>query len=251
MLEKIIEANKAVERDMADSRQYKIAVIGKMKSGKSSFIRAYFRYFFGDDAGINPPIDIVECTRVSREYSLPFHEVALWDIPGYGSTSVTEKDYFKLHQLDKYDAYVMCSAVYSDFELALHNEIALQGKRYVYARTKTDMAMRNWMRSQNATDAEWTRERNKIEQSLKTYFHDVPIFFIDNKKPNEFDFPNLVIQLPYIADFSIESRRKKQEHDKKKKKTSKQHSTQRSTHRSTQHSTQPSTNETASSCALM
>lgn len=187
---------------MAAQRDFKIAVIGKMKSGKSSFIRAYLKHN-GDNGDIKPPTDIVECTKYPKKYPLPNHPIILWDIPGYGATTISEKEYFKRYQLDQYDSYIMCSATYSDFELDLHNEIAKLGKRYMYVRTKTDMTKRNWMRSQNATEVEWNKEKNRIEQNLKTYFVDVPVFFIDSKKPDELDFKSLVTALPNMAEFSI------------------------------------------------
>lgn len=174
-------------------RPFNLAIIGRSNSGKSSFIKAMFHSQFGQECNINPPIDLVECTMECKRYHHGDSPVVLWDVPGCGTVRVPSADYPSKINMDRYDGFIICvSNVFSEYELALHNLVAIRKKTHVIVRTNVASAIAN---EQHAHPQSFNREitlqtiRKKIEDHL--YKTGAPIFLVDNHHPEEFDFPDL------------------------------------------------------------
>ena len=183
-----------------------VGVLGKTGVGKSTLINAFFGLPHNDDYAAN--IDVVECTKTITPYYLPGNEVVLWDVPGFGTQSFKDDaDYIETIQLKNYDFYLLLSCNKTDeFEIQLHNEIARQGKRYYYIRTKFFQELRNEKLAHGATFSEMNT-RSNIEKQIAGIFPDVPIYFVDSLKPDLYDFPTLMTIIKDGAEFSISSHR--------------------------------------------
>ena len=89
----------------------KIAIIGEMKAGKSSFINTIRGYSTVDSENINySKVDFQECTRKPSLYKFDNNEqIELWDLPGVNGIKVLTKseDLEKLTEKDM-DHYFEC-----------------------------------------------------------------------------------------------------------------------------------------------
>ncbi|XP_041358760.1 interferon-inducible GTPase 5-like [Gigantopelta aegis] len=183
-----------------------VAVIGKSGTGKSTFINAYFGLPHTEDYAAMT--DVVECTQITTPYYLPGCDVVLWDVPGFGiQRCQDDADYIHKINLKNFDFYLLLSCNKTDeYELLLHNEIAKQGKRYFYIRTKFYTELKNDKRANGASFSE-ENTRNKIRKEITDTFPDVPVYFVDSLKPDMYDFPSLKLLVKEGTLFSKSSHR--------------------------------------------
>lgn len=160
-------------RGQDDSRKLNLAIIGKSNSGKSSLIKALLQAQFplGSDICLDLPVtDALECTRECTPYYHRDSPVVLWDVPGCGTQNEPIENYEKRIEMSQYDGFIVCcGGPVTEDELYLNNLIALKGRRYIFVRTKIDIALENDKKAHpstfSITDA-LKRIRTSIEEKL-------------------------------------------------------------------------------------
>lgn len=174
-------------------KPFEIAVIGRSNSGKSSFIKAMFHAQYGQQCNINPTTDIVESTMECKRYHYGDSPVALWDVPGCATVRVPSEDYPSIINMDRYDGFIICvSNVFSEYELALHNPVAVRKKTHVIVRTNVATAIASEQQTHPKT-FDKDKTLHTLWKKIEDHVHrtGASVYLIDNHHPEEFDFPNL------------------------------------------------------------
>lgn len=170
-------------RSRRDTKTFNIAVIGKVKSGKSSLIRALLQAQFqlGPDDTL-PATDALECTRTCSKYEYGDSRVALWDVPGCGTQNEPLALYEKRIEIDKYDGFIICcGGPVTENEICLHNLIAQKRRRYIFVRTKIDIALEN-ERKAHPVSFDVRESLSKIRENFEKNLPDcgVPLFLVSS-----------------------------------------------------------------------
>ncbi|XP_055330827.1 interferon-inducible GTPase 5-like [Paramacrobiotus metropolitanus] len=179
-----------------------IAIIGSSGAGKSTFINAV-RGLTSDDPDA-APTGCVETTREATAYAQPGNDMLkFWDLPGVGTDNFPQDRYLELIHFDRYDFFLILSAVrFTGLDMWLGREILQSNRQFFFVRTKIAMDVSNDRRTRPRThdeDVLLRTIREDIEMHLRKNQALAPIFLIDSLRTRRFDFNQLEMQL--IKDF--------------------------------------------------
>lgn len=178
-------------------RGFNLGVIGRSNCGKSSLIKALIRPKLNPENGHLPKTDFLECTDKCEKFEVPGCRIALWDVPGCGTQKEALVGYDDRIDMEKYDGFIVCCAgPITEYELALNNLIASHGRRYIFVRTKVDIAIENEKKAHPSTfKEEETLKvlRDTITEKLSE--NGVTEFLVSSRNPEEFDFRNLAYMI--------------------------------------------------------
>ncbi|CAI5781155.1 interferon-inducible GTPase 5-like [Podarcis lilfordi] len=148
---------------------------------------------------------VKETTMVPQEYSHPtFPKVKIWDLPGIGTTKFSAKEYLKKVNFSKYDFFIIiASGRFTEDDTKLALEIHKKKKKFYYVRSKVDVDIDNYRRSQGI-DVDDTHEKMQAEKealdiirkdsydNLKALGESSPrVFLISRWDLSKYDFPLL------------------------------------------------------------
>lgn len=135
-----------------------IAITGESGSGKSSFVNAFRGVDHRDKRAA--PTGCVETTTEVKEYIHPnYSNVALWDLPGIGTTNFPAAKYLEHVKFQKYDFFIIISDTrFRENDVMLAQEIQNMGKKFYFVRSKIDNDLLAAERSQRNFNAEKTLE---------------------------------------------------------------------------------------------
>ncbi|XP_059833368.1 interferon-gamma-inducible GTPase 10-like isoform X1 [Hypanus sabinus] len=170
----------------------KIAVLGDVGSGKSTFINA-MRDVRSDDPGAAPTGND-EASTVPTRYRYPsLPDVQLWDLPGLNSFGFELNRYLKQVDFVSYDFYIIVSqARFRECDGELSKRIQEQQKEFYYIRSKID----NDAFSMQMQGVDFSQGQMQIIQDCVKNFQNVgvkppAIFLISSFDVKEYDFPKL------------------------------------------------------------
>ena len=178
-------------------RGFNLGVIGRSNCGKSSLIKALILSKLNPENGRLPKTDFLECTEKCEKFEVPGCRIAFWDVPGCGTQEEALVGYDDRIDMEKYDGFIVCCAgPITEYELALNNLIARHGRRYIFVRTKVDIAIENEKKAHPSTFKE--KETLKVLReaiSEKLSENGVTEFLVSSRNPKKFDFGNLVYMI--------------------------------------------------------
>ena len=133
-----------------------IAVTGESGVGKSTFVNAFRGIDNRDERAA--PTGEVETTMKPKAYPHPtYPNVALWDLPGIGTTKFPADQYLKYVEFEKFDIFILVSADrLSENDAKLAQEIKTMGKKFYFVCSKIDKNLEAAQRSQREYDKEKT-----------------------------------------------------------------------------------------------
>ena len=171
----------------------KIAVIGKTKSGKSSFINA-IRGLSPQDKGA-AKVGVCQVTTKTKEYPSPDNPNLIYvDVPGVGTPSFPQETYLEVVNIDQFDFFIILSCdTFTEYDDWLVSEIKRRGKSFLFIRTKIDIDLR----SQEEDFKDSFSEKETLEMIKKNCKDNIKntedrfIYLISNKQMSKWDFPSV------------------------------------------------------------
>jgi len=181
-----------------------VAVIGSLGVGKSSFVNA-IRGLNADDEGA-AAVGVKQTTMEPRSYPHPDNPMLLlWDLPGVGTHQFPKATYLAEIDVDRYDFFLLITVRLTENDIWLGEEFRKRNKKYFVVRTKTEQDVASDREAHpkiHSEEAVVNCIRESTSKQLKENgCEDVPLYLIDNYKPNKFDFEKLKLQL--IEDFPV------------------------------------------------
>ena len=177
-----------------------ILVVGQSRHGKSSFINA----LVGDT--VAEVGHFGNCTTEVREYSPKnYPHIRIYDAAGISSTDCKREEFETKTQMkeNNYDAFfIVTKDVFNSDAEFIRRKIEKKKRPFSIVRTHADLAAGNLYNHNETRIATNRRAREKIVQDLKNQLRDlkvnsdkIPIYVVDNKNTDEFDFPKIMEDL--------------------------------------------------------
>lgn len=191
---KTVSAINAALTDIANA-PLSIAVTGETGAGKSTFINALRG--IGHEEIDSARNGAVEITMEREKYTHPkFPNVAIWDLPGVGTSKFKPEDYLKKMKFQEYDFFLIISATrFKENDAQLAKAIRKMQKRFYFVRTKIDSDLYNQKR---CTPKAYNEEkilkdiRKNCEEKLQEANVDSShVFLVSSVEVAQFDFPQL------------------------------------------------------------
>ncbi|XP_072450964.1 interferon-gamma-inducible GTPase 10-like [Chiloscyllium punctatum] len=178
--------------DNLTNMQLNVAVMGDVRSGKSTFINA-MRGLRSDDQGAAPTGN--EETRIGPT-GYPYQDlpnVQLWDLPGTNSFGFELNHYLKKVNFKSYDFFIIISqARFRENDAKLAKKIREQGKEFYYVRAKIDNDARSLGRQGADLNEGWVRIRRDCISNFQSVGVTPPaIFLISSFDQEEYELPEL------------------------------------------------------------
>ncbi|XP_060113699.1 interferon-inducible GTPase 5-like [Heteronotia binoei] len=182
------------ELDSLNSITLDIAITGVSGAGKSSFVNALRGVSDYDDSAAK--IGTTETTMKPKKYKHPiFPNVAIWDLPGIGTTEFKANEYLKMTDFAKYDFFIIVTAErFTENDALLSDEIQKMGKWCYLVRTKIDLSIMSEERNPYYIGEEKSLEKIReycCENLRKAGVSNPKVFLLSSWKPNLYDFPLL------------------------------------------------------------
>ncbi|XP_060113700.1 interferon-inducible GTPase 5-like [Heteronotia binoei] len=182
------------ELDSLNSITLDIAITGVSGAGKSSFVNALRGVSDYDDSAAK--IGTTETTMNPEKYKHPiFPNVAIWDLPGIGTTEFKANEHLKMTEFAKYDFFIIVTAErFTENDALLSNEIQKMGKRCYLVRSKIDLSIMSEERNPYYVGKEKSLEKIReycCENLRKAGVSNPKVFLLSSWKPNLYDFPLL------------------------------------------------------------
>lgn len=142
--------------DNATNIPLNIAITGESGSGKSSFVNAFRGIDQRDERAA--PTGCLETTKEVTKYIHPhYSNVALWDLPGIGTTKFPAVKYLEHVNFQKYDFFIIISDTrFTENDVMLAREIQRMDKKFYFIRSKIDNDLQAAKRSQRNFNADQT-----------------------------------------------------------------------------------------------
>ncbi|XP_061452687.1 interferon-inducible GTPase 5-like isoform X2 [Rhineura floridana] len=173
----------------------RIAVVGELGSGKSSFINAMLGLDADDPRAAETGIHTMTVEVKTYPYpTLP--QVILCDLPGKGSSSFGENTFAKKVDLNCFDFFIIVgSQRFRSTHADLVHEIQEMEKRFYFVRAKADLDL---MATKRQRPSAYNEEKILLrikedcrECLIKEWVRDPQVFIVSNMEPRCFDFPLL------------------------------------------------------------
>ncbi len=187
-------------QDGVDDVPLNIAVTGNSGSGKSTLVNT-MRGLYADDPGATP-VGITETTHEPQEYKHPEHtNVALWDLPGVGTSIFPRSSYLDQIDVERYDFFLILSDGRSTENVIwLAEELEIRGKPYYFVRTKVNMDIQN-DKEDNPRSHSAERVISKLKQECRNdmikFNIRANIFAISGMKKHDtaWEYPALILSI--------------------------------------------------------
>ena len=177
-----------------------ILIVGQSRHGKSSFINALV------GAEVAKVGHIGDCTKEVTEYSLPnYPSIKIYDAAGISAAGCTENDFEAKAKLkeNNYDAFfLVIKDVFNNDANFIIEKIEAKKKPFSIIRTHADLAAEeSYSKGQSrvATEKNVSTEIREVLKSqlitLKADPEKTPIYVVDNKHTDRFDFPKIIEDL--------------------------------------------------------
>lgn len=171
---------------------FKVAVIGKSGSGKSSFNNA-FRGLKPRDKGA-APVGVIETTMKVEEYPHPHYpNLILCDLPGVGTDTFPKETYLQKVNVDEYDFFIILTATRFDAnDTWLVDQMSKRNKKCYMVRAKIDEDVKN--EKENGKTEQQTIDSIRANLQAKNKLQ-TKIFLVNNKNTAQYDFGKLIAQI--------------------------------------------------------
>ncbi|XP_052785392.1 T-cell-specific guanine nucleotide triphosphate-binding protein 2-like isoform X2 [Mya arenaria] len=182
-----------------------IAVTGTPGAGKSSFINTCRGLLPSDRLAAG--VGVTETTRTVTKYQHPkMANVALYDLPGIGTSNYPNNSYLQMVNFEKYDFFVIISCSrFTENDAWLAKEVEKKGKHFYLVRSKIDIDIENNKRDFNRGDKETQKiVKEDLEACLRDLQILAPVYLISSllKDVRKYDSPaltdNLIESTPKI-----------------------------------------------------
>ncbi|CAC5379211.1 unnamed protein product [Mytilus coruscus] len=165
------------------SATVKIAVAGKSKAGKSSFINAIRGVDHTDEAFAKEgrgekSLDVQEYRHTKNK------RIIYCDLPGYGNISMTRKTFLEKVQLLEYDIFlIFVYPVPSEDDAWLVAQLMEADRGFCFVRAKIDQDMKNAPKMGKTEKDVLVEIREKVSSAVKVMpaIEDVELFLISKK----------------------------------------------------------------------
>ncbi len=174
--------------------EVKIGIMGRVKSGKSSFINAIMELKSNDDRAAK--VGVLQTTKDIIAYPLPKNNlIKLYDIPGMGTKAFPRAKYLEMINYEQFDVcIIVTNGAYGEDEMFLAEQLNNDKKNFFYVRTFIAQDIEN--DEKDKQDEKYNPQLliNSVKNAIK---EDIPegssseLYIIDNRHPLEYDFPEL------------------------------------------------------------
>jgi interferon gamma inducible protein 47 len=179
--------------------EVKIGVMGRVKSGKSSFINAVIGLKPNDVGAAK--VSVLQTTKAVEAYNFPENKlIKLYDIPGMGTKNFPRNTYLQTIDYKRFDVcIIVTNGVYSEDEMFLAQQLNNYYTTFFYVRTFIAQDIENDDKDNpNRNQEEKMKKQEELIESVKKgILEDIPpgssseLYIIDNRCPLEYDFPIL------------------------------------------------------------
>ncbi|XP_060589996.1 interferon-gamma-inducible GTPase 10-like isoform X2 [Ruditapes philippinarum] len=181
-----------------------VAVTGNSGVGKSSLINALRKLKPSDDGAA--AVGVFESTTKGIKYIYPENpRVALWELPGMETQSLTKEKYFNDMNFPRFDVVIIVTAGrFQENDIWLGKELRTIRKNIIFVRTKIDIDIANIKRAYpdifNETEC-LDKIRNNLSENIR--LGGIPdfvsnVFLVSSPEREVYDFSNFDQELKYL-----------------------------------------------------
>jgi len=176
----------------------RMAITGQSGAGKSSFINKVRNVRPEQDGAA--PVNVIETTRKPTMYLHPDNQnIELWDLPGVGTPNFPQSSYLQQVGFETFDCFIILSETrFTENDMWLASSVLKGGKRFYFARTKIDNALRDDKEDKGETFNEietLSLMHKDIVSNLDAIGNQdekMKVYLITNRDSKKFDFPKLI-----------------------------------------------------------
>ncbi|XP_060596498.1 T-cell-specific guanine nucleotide triphosphate-binding protein 2-like [Ruditapes philippinarum] len=181
-----------------------VAVTGNSGGGKSSLINALRKLKPSDDGAA--PVGVCDSTTKGIKYIYPENSrVALWELPGMETQSLTKEKYYNDMNFPRFDVVIIVTAGrFQENDIWLGKELRTIRKNIIFVRTKIDIDIANIKRAYpdifNETEC-LDKIRNNLSENIR--LGGIPdfvsnVFLVSSPEREVYDFSNFDQELKYF-----------------------------------------------------